>query len=171
MAILDKIEIDFQIINTNDPKKLSIYDTSVWGAIENKVAAIEITIPGSEKPRRYTHLKNQISTFNTSNLSITEIGVISDLPDGMYSIALIGANKNCKHRKYLKMDKLRINLAKLYLKLNFDSKGEKQVLLDIHSLIKSAELLTLIGEVDRAMIQYKDAVSKVNSIEKCKTCN
>ena len=42
MAILDHIKLDFQILNTGDPKLLIVMDTSVWGFIEDKPSIIEI---------------------------------------------------------------------------------------------------------------------------------
>ena len=44
MALLDTINLDFQVLSTGDPKILAIVDTSVWGFIEDKPAIIEIIL-------------------------------------------------------------------------------------------------------------------------------
>lgn len=176
MPLLDKIRLDFHVETYNDPKILSIIDTSTWGAIENKPSIIEITIPGSEQVRTYVHLKNQSSVFNSSSLLITEAGVYNDLPDGIYKITVKGSpDTNCAHKDYLKTDKIRLILAKMYLslgiKVNNHNKEDKKLLLDIDSLLTSAENSALIGELNEAMLFYKKAKEKTENFKNCNSCH
>lgn len=174
MAILDKINLDFHIIDTRDPKVLVIMDTSVWGIIEDKVAAIEITIPGSSKVRQYTFIKGKSNVFNSSNLNITPVGERADLADGIYRIDVIGAHGNCKHRDFLKTDKIRLEIAKIYCSLGIEDSQEnrdvKKVIQDIELLIKASEILTTRGELKKAMYFLSQAVKDVNDYNECKDC-
>lgn len=174
MAILDKIKLDFQVIDTGNPEVLAIMDTSVWGAIEDKVAAIEIVIPGSKVSKRYSFIKNKINIFNTSNLQLTSAGVYKNLPDGIYKVDLIGAHGNCQHRDFLKTDKARLEMSDLYIDLKFEKSKEstsaKTKIYDVDLLIRSAKALTSIGRLKEAMSHFKEAVKRIKEYKECKTC-
>ena len=60
MRILDKINLDFQVLSAGDPKILVVMDTSVWGFIEDKPAVIDILLPGSTKIRTFNFIKGNI---------------------------------------------------------------------------------------------------------------
>ena len=175
MAILDNIKLDFQVLNTGDPKILAVIDTSIWGFIEDKVAAIEITLPGSEKTKRYTYIKNKTNIFNSSNLQRSPVGVYNDLPDGIYRIDIIGAHGNCFHRDFLKVDKIRTELAEIYISLGIQDSREntekKQKIQDFDLLIRAAEYATKIGKLKKAMSYFKRAVKYVKDYNECETCN
>ena len=176
MPLLDKIRLDFHVETYNDPKILSIIDTSTWGPIENKPSIIEITIPGSNEIRVYTHLKNQSAVFNSSSLLITEAGTYKDLSDGIYKITIKGSpDSNCAHRDYLKTDKIRLELAKMYLslgtKLTGQNREDKKLLLDIDSLLTSAESAASVGELNDAISFYNKAKEKTDNFKDCQTCH
>lgn len=175
MAILDNIRLDFQVLNTGDPKILAIIDTSVWGFIEDKVAAIEIILPGSEKVKRYTYIKNKTNIFNSSNLQRSPVGVYNDLPDGIYKIDIIGAHKNCFHRDFLKTDKVRTELAEIYISLGFDNDkstiDKKKKIQDFELLIRAAENSAKLGKLKKAMSYFKKVVQYVKDYNECETCN
>lgn len=177
MAILDNIDLDFQVINTGDPKVLVVSDTSVWGAIEDKPSIIEIIIPGSVKVRTYNFIKGKSNVFNSSNLLITDVGVNSDLNDGIYSITIKGSpDTNCEHRYFLKADKFQLALDKLYMSLgvyNNDKEVTKQrnEILNIDSLRKTAEAFVRDGKPNEGLSFFKKAYIKLNDLNDCNTCS
>lgn len=177
MAILDKINLDFQVINTSNPKILVVSDTSVWGAIEDKPAIIEIVVPGSSKIKTYNFVKGKSNVFNSSNLLLSNVGDMNDLNDGVYSITVKGSPSTtfCVQKYYLKTDKLQLALDKLYMSLgvyNKDSETTKKRLeiLKIDSLIKTAESFTRDGKPNEALNHFKRAYLKLKEINSCDNC-
>ena len=174
MAILDKVNLDFHVFSTGDPKVLVVMDTSVWGFIEDKNAAIEITLPGSTKVKRFNYLKSKTNVFNSSNLLITPIGEYKDLADGVYRIDLFGAHGNCFHRDYLKTDKAKLEMYKIYSGLGIDNsddtKRKKKIIQDIDLLIRASEGLVSRGQLKKGMMFFKEAIKKINDYNQCKDC-
>ncbi len=177
MAILDNINLDFQVISANNPKVLIVMDTSVWGAIEDKPAIIEIIVPGSNKVRTYNFVKGKSNVFNSSNLLITSTEIQSDLNDGIYSITVKGSPDTlyCTQRYFLKTDKFQLALDKLYMSLgiyNKDAEVTKQrsEILKIDSLVKTAESFTRDGNPNEGLSYFKRAYTKLLDINSCNTC-
>ena len=132
MAILDHIRLDFQILNTGDPKLLVVMDASVWGFIEDKPSIIEITPPGTTNTITYNFVKGKNNVFNSSNLLISPVGTYNDLVDGIYRVSLKGSPDSfCVHRDFLKTDKVRNELANIYVSLGFDDDEDGDVLNDL----------------------------------------
>lgn len=175
MAILDNINLDFHVISTGDPKVLVIMDTSVWGAIEDKPAILEITIPGSISVKTFNYLKGKIDVFNSSNLLITPVGEYKDLVDGIYQISLKGSpDTNCVHRDYLKTDKAKLEMYKIYSSLGIDNNKEairkKKIIQNIDMLIRAAEGLVSRGELKKGMMFFKEAIKRINDYNECQNC-
>lgn len=176
MAILDKINLDFHVLSTGDPKLLAIIDTSVWGAIEDKPAIIEIILPGMVEPRIYNYIKGKTNTFNSSNLLVSPVGEYQDLVDGIYRITVKGSPDSfCKHRDFLKTDQARLELATVYINLGFDNgdkdaRAKKELLQDIDLLIRSAEALVSRGHLKKGMDRFKEAVRRINDYNECENC-
>lgn len=174
MATTDTINIDFHLLDAGEPNILAIVDTSTWGFIESKTAAIEIIVPGSTTIRRYTFHKSRSNIFNSSNLNLSPIGVISPLADGIYKIDVIGAHGNCKHKDILKTDATKLKFYEIYASLgrgkDEETKRKKRILQDIDLLIRSAEALVSRGELKEGMYNFKQAVKDINSYIECETC-
>lgn len=175
MALLDNINLDFHILSTGDPKILVVLDTSVWGFIEDKPAIIEIMTPGSTKVRTYNFVKGKSNVFNSSNLLISPVGQYNDLVDGIYRISVKGSpDTNCKHRDFLKTDKARLSLAKIYISLGFEdddkTKEKKQTIQDIDLLIRAAEASVSRGKLKKGMTYFKKAIQYLNDYNDCETC-
>lgn len=177
MAILDTINLDFQVINTYNPKVLVISDTSVWGAIEDKPAVIEIIVPGSSKVKKFNYVKGKANVFNSSNLLLSDVGVQNDLSDGIYTITVKGSPStlHCKQKYYLKTDKFQLALDKLYMSLgiyNKDSETTKQrsEILKIESLVKTAESFTRDGKPNEALKYFTRAYTKLIDLNNCNNC-
>ena len=168
MAILDNINLDFQVLGTWDPKILVVIDTSVWGFIEDKPAIIEIVIPGSTQVRTY-------NVFNSSNLLISPVGEYKDLADGIYRISVKGSpDTNCIHRDFLKTDKIRTEIAQIYTSLGYnndeETKKKKTTIQNYDLLIRAAEYSVTIGKLKKGMNYFKKAVQYIKDYNECETC-
>lgn len=175
MDVTDKIQLDFQLFSTGDPKLLIIIDTSIWSFIEDKTAIIEITPPGIENPIVYNFLKGKTNVFNTSNLYLSPIGVYNDLPDGLYKITIKGSPDSfCKHRNVLKTDKTRLELYNLYASLGLDVNNLDQEVYEkikeIKLFIEASEALVSIGQNYKGVKLLKRAMDKINNYNECKDC-
>jgi hypothetical protein len=172
MAILDNINLDFQVLNTGEPNCIIVMDTSVWGAIEDKNAIIKIVIPGSSKVREFNFVKNKTNIFNSSNLLITPVGEYKDLADGIYKIDIVGAHGHCKHRDYLKTDKIRLLIGDMYLEDFYFCKdirnNELKTLRDIKLSLDAAELLTAKGNIKEAVLELNNVYDRVRNYIKCR---
>lgn len=175
MAILDTVNIDFQMISSGDPKTLIVMDTSVWGFIEEKPSIIEIVVPGSQTPKIYNFVKNKTNIFNSSNLLLSDVGVYNDLNDGIYKVTVKGSPDTIKKERYfLKTDIADLELDKLYLDLGFDNTEEikalKKKIQDIELLINAAKALVKRGNLKKSHMFFKRAVEDINDYNECKTC-
>ena len=67
---MKKINIDFQIYDSQDPKVFIVLDTSEWAHIERKPSIIEIILPGESKPVTHYYTKNAVNILNPVNLNL-----------------------------------------------------------------------------------------------------
>lgn len=176
MANIKKIEIDFQVIKTYDPKKLIIADASEWSHIIDKPAIIEITLPGSSNAfTNYITKKNVITVYNSSLLGIN-CGAACDedlveLPDGIYHIKMKGSPDTFfKERYYMRSEKLQLQLDKIYTTLGFDIKRQDreiaESLWNCKLLIEAADASTRRGELGMAADYYKSAKRIIENCER-----
>jgi len=175
MAALTNINIDFQVFGTNDPKLLIVVDTSTWGIIQDKPSIIEIIPPNSTKMITHTFEKGKTNIFNSSNLYLSPVGVFNELSDGIYQIAVKGSpDSNCKHRDYLKIDQTQAELDKLYISFGFTenekTKEKRREILEIESLIKTAEAYLRRGKSHEANNFFKRAIKYLENYNNCNTC-
>src|SRR5690554_4619791 len=154
MAITDTISIDFQVVPTGNPKTLAVMDTSTWGILEDRPSIIEIIPPNKEEPITHYFEKGKVSIFNSSNLLLSNIGLYVDMPDGLYTITVKGSpDTNCKKRYFLKDDKTKIELYKMYASLGVEddkkTKRLKKEIQDVEMLIRGANALIALGKIKR----------------------
>ena len=176
MNVTDKINIDFQIIPTGDPKLLVVADTSVWGAIEDKPSIIEIKVPNSDKVVVHYFEKNKLNIFNTSNLLLSSIGTYNDLSDGIYSITVKGSPDSfCKSRDFLKDDKTKLEMHKLYISLGFDkddkTKRLKEQIYEIDMLVRAANASVALGKSPKGATYLRRAMEELKRFNRCDDCN
>lgn len=173
---MSKVIIDFEVIESYDPRVIRILDSSIWQHIENKPSAIDITIPGSKIPVKHYFTKNQFNTFNSINLNIdcttSDCGCegteYSFLPDGVYIITVKGSpSKFFKTKSYLKTSSTRLEIDKLYLKSQLPCEGNKNKtdhIEKMYSLIDMAESLVRLDDTCTA----QEILFKVQRmLEKC----
>jgi len=174
---IGQINIDFQCITSGDPQRLLIGDFSNWLHIENKPSVIEITLPGSHNAISYNFVKHTINSFNSSTLYVgcSDCSEYVDLPDGIYTILLKGSPDTFnKQRYYLKIDKLRMELDKIYIETSLQySQGDKEkrdALSIIEFYLRTAEAHTRRGNIGKAHQFFSEAEKLVNRNKKCTNC-
>lgn len=180
MPKVGKINIDFQVINSNDPKILMIADFSDWAHVINEPAVISITMPGAANAIQYNFVKKNINGFNSNTLGIsceTNCGDPDylDLPDGIYEICLEASpNTFKKQRYYLKLDSTRLELDKQLVKLGFtysiNNKEYIEHLQTIDFLLTVASAATRLGDIPKAAEHFNEALKLLEKYKDCKNC-
>lgn len=172
----NKINVDFQVINTDDPKVLVIADTSEWSVIKDKPTIIEVTTPGSRR-----HITNYFSQGDFNILNSSTLGIncgaeceedLVELPDGVYKIKVIGSpEKFYKERYYFRNNNLKLKLAELYVKLGRDieegNKKEAEILWNAHLLLQASDFSTMLGHIGEASDFYRQAEKMIESYINC----
>lgn len=174
-----KINIDFQVLKTYDPRTLLIADASDWKHIEDKTSIVQITLPGYKKPKELFWEKQKVNIFNSSILGLTDkacsYSELRELPDGIYTIKVIGSPDYFnKERKYLRTERLQLDVDKLYVELGIDFKDSDQLLrqtvYNIDLMIKAAESSIRRGDVAKASWYYHEAKRLYEDFSECTEC-
>lgn len=164
------LHIDFDVLETNNPKKLMIGDTSSeWLHAEQKPAYLYITLPGSKREHIFTFDKKSITVYNSNNLGISKpkgdckTSEYVDLPDGLYKIKLQSHFEEYFVEKYyLKTDIIEKEIAKKVVDnaLNQSTNNESFInkVLDIDWKLRVAKAFTLDCNVNLTMRYYNEAV-------------
>lgn len=158
--------LDFEIITTEDPKKLVIVDSSTWvGA-----AGINITLPEATTPITLVLNKNLVNTFYNADLNVIE----EELPDGLYTVAIDdGTELTNLSKDYLRTASLKKNIDKLYLRCYIDCDTPLSFvnkITDIELNLEAAYAHLNLGDSTKAIYFYKRAKEKVDKLLNCKTC-
>lgn len=171
-----EINVDFQIIHTDDPKVLVIADTSEWGVIKDKPTIIEVTVPGSRRKVTHYFQQGKINVLNSSSLGINCgakcLEDLIDLPDGVYKLKLIGSpEKYNKERYYFRSEKLKLELAEVYVSLGRElsqsNSKEAEILWNAQLLIEAIDAATKLGYIGEASDYYMQAKKLINNFNKC----
>lgn len=180
MAINDKINIDFQILGSNDPRFLNISDYSIWGQIESKPSIIEIIAPGEEFPWVHFFKKGQQNVITSVDLGLScpsDCGEIEflDLPDGIYTITVKGSPDSFnKSRKYLRTELIQLELDKMYINLDLLCKNKDvdilNTLTDIDLLLKAASANVRHDNICTAQELFFKAQDLIEQAKGCNGC-
>lgn len=175
----DEIVIDFQVLPTQDPRILSVYDLSTWGHIADKPAVIEIYTPAEKDPVVLPYTKCAINTFNSVNLYLNcgDCGKDDkmDLPDGIYEITLKGSPSYfSKSIYYLRTTLTQLELDRIYINLDVLNKNPKKEILqkitDIEMLLRSAEANVKFENIDDAHQMFMEAQKLIEEMRGCLNC-
>lgn len=165
------IHIDFNVLEIDNLKTLSIVDVSNWGAIEKEPSIIEIKLPGARKPITHFFEKNAINNFNSINLEINCVDkcegfVLNDLPDGIYNITVKGSpSEYFIEKDYIRLTKIKLELDKKLISADMKGCGCTSPLIDVEMLLKSAEANIRLGNTCNAKEDYLKATKL---LKKCK---
>lgn len=170
------IEIDFDVLETNNPKKLMIGDTSKeWGFAEKDPAYLYITLPTSRQPKIYTFNKGNIEVYNSENLGLSSRGSCGsknykDLPDGVYKIKLQSSyEEHFSEKYYLKTDIIEREIAKKVVEDALNKSRESEMIVDAIMEVKYkllvAKSFIMEGQSTYATRYYNEAVDKFKNIK------
>ncbi len=162
-------KIDFQVIETYDPKVIVIADTSRWAAIKNDPSILEIKYEDHPIYAEYFK-KESINVIDSLKLFDTWD---KDLKDGSYKITLKGSPETHQKERYV------YRTQNLITRIDYLFNNEKEdkeyiekmyELFYIHESIKSH---TRDGNIGKASKKYKllkrmteDLVREID----CKSC-
>lgn len=167
---MECIHIDFDVLETNNPKKLMIGDTSSsWLHAEEEPAYLYITLPASKREKIFTFTKKSITVFNSNNLGLSSpngncrTDEYVDLPDGVYKIKLQSHfEEHFVEKYYLKTDIIEKEIAKRIVDnaLNKSTNNDSFVntIFEIEWKLKVAKSFILQCNVPMAMRYYNEAV-------------
>lgn len=172
------IDLDFQIMQTLDPRVLSIYDISAWGHIQEKASIVEVLTPASKNPIVLPYTKCAINTFNSVNLHLNCEGCkpeLNDLPDGLYEITIKGSPSYFnKTRYYLRTVKANLELDKLFINLDLiHKKPTKEFidkLIDIQLLLRASEANVRFENIEEAQQLFLKAQELIKKFQGCTKC-
>jgi hypothetical protein len=169
--MVGQIDIDFYILETGNPRTISIFDNSNWLYSENLPAYLEIKVPGSKKVRTYSFIKNAINTLNSHNLGLSCLSAdctdeeYVDLPDGIYCITLKSGYEGIEETKYyLKTDQFELKLAEK-VKNSTEDDIEVDKLYKIYWYLQKAKAETKLGywkEADRYFTEAQKQLEKTD---------
>lgn len=162
------IEIDFQVIESNDPKVLLVWDTSRWSFIKNKPATITVTYE-DETPTIEYFAKNRLNIIDSYRI-FNQHG--KELPDGLYTILVEGSpDIHNKERYYFSTSQIRRDIDLLYKEQN--TKEEKNELIKLEQLLFTINALirrTMPVEAKRVYKALKTMVEDISTYKECKNC-
>lgn len=175
------IRVDFQVIETYDPKFLLVGDTSDWAYASKKPSYILITLPGSSKAHKFTFKKKGLNWFNSNNFGITCLKddcndqTYVDLPDGIYTICVKSFYEGIeKSRYYLKTDRFEIEFRKTIIKndLEYDVKDKefRDAMFQILWMLRTAKDWAAEGDFVRADRFFTEAKKLLTNYTDCKSC-
>jgi hypothetical protein len=176
---IEKIDINFECIESNSPKILIVGDFSQWSQLYSKPAILRITLPDSTTPSTHTWVKKSLNTYNSVNLGLSCLEEYKenyeDLPDGVYTIELIPSPSTYSFsRFYLKIDTLRLEIDKIYVKtgMEYDTKDKifRDNMFTIEFLIRVAQAATRLGDIPKAKKNFTEATKLLEKYKECKDC-
>ena len=173
----NKINIDFDILDTKNPFFMSIVDQSNWGLIQNNASSIEITLPGDSKPCVNYFDKNSVNTYNGFNLGLVCASDCKEpdfvaIPDGIYCITVRSScDKYSTSKKFLKTTTLELDLDKYIIsKITCDKVPNKAIfdkITEIEFLLKAAKSHLRYDNANEANQLFTKACEMLEDIQNC----
>lgn len=172
------ISLKFHVYSDGDPMKLIVVDESSWGSLRDYTSMIHIKMPGFKETLDYYLSKNQVNIFNSITLGLNCVNAgdplcFMDLPDGIYDITISAGEFYC-NKKYLKTDKLQLDIDKIYarscLSCNVLSDELLQYMNEAEVLMKGAEANTRLGNFESAHMLIDRVVKITERAADCKMC-
>lgn len=173
---IGKINLDFQVQPSGDPRVLLIQDFSTWLVIKDMPAYIYITPPNIQDPIVRVLSKEAINGLNSLNLGLSCGTELEYLPDGIYHIEIRGGKngERAVDKYYLKKDIIQIDLDKAWINLGVEydifDKQLRDNLLYVAGFLEAASASTRRGDIPKAKEFFKLAENKLESYKECKDC-
>jgi len=173
---IGKIRLDFQILDSGDPRVILVSDFSEWLVIEGMPAYLYITPPNQEEAIVRVYNKNATNGLNSLNLGLSCGNELENLTDGVWNIEVRGGKNGERtvEKYYLKKDELQIELDKAWIKLGIEydifDKEVRDYLLYIVGFLEAASSAIRQGDVPKAKEFFKLAQNKMEAFKECKNC-
>jgi hypothetical protein len=173
---IGKIRLDFQILDSGDPRVILISDFSDWLVIKNMPAYLYVTPPNQEEAIVRVYSKNSTNGLNSLNLSLSCGTKLENLEDGIWNIKVRGGKNGERsvEKYYLKKDELQIELDKEWIKLGIEydifDKEVRDSLLYIVGFLEAASSAIRQGDVPKSKEFFKLAQDKMEAFKECKNC-
>jgi hypothetical protein len=170
---LHRHEIDFEIINTGNPKTIVFMDSSSYFEAPDR-PLLQITPPGFSKFFTVNIAYGKLNTLNSNIIGLSHVldtSALVDLPDGVWTFVY----RICPYDKIF-ITKFHLRTVHLKKKLNqlFDLAGTecdfehnpqfKKEMVDIFLLIAKGEANAQEGEPAKASDAYQKASRRVNKL-------
>lgn len=172
---MECLNIDFDVLETNNPKKLMVGDTSPnWLHAEDKPAYLYITLPGSKREHIFTFKKGGIQVYNSNNLGLSDIkdncsgGEYVNLPDGIYKLKLqSGYEEHYVDKYYLKTDIIEKEVAKSIVRNALNPSANNQnfrdKMFEVDWKLRVAKSFMMECNINEASTYYNEAVELFKS--------
>jgi hypothetical protein len=178
MLGLDIYEIDFNVLENNNPKTLVIFDQSNYLNDPEK-PIYKIKLPGYNTYVIIPYVINNINVLNSNLLGITNTTCsheLVELHDGIYEItqAVCPYDELYTTKLYLKTTKFDCNYKKLLLSIDCGCNVEYTTIVElalIDILISSAKAEVEKGFKENGFAKYQCAVEKLNKLQEQINCN
>lgn len=176
---IDTYKIDFNILETNNPKIIALLDLSNYLTVPNK-PLLFVTLPGFTGHVEIPYIPRSIITLNSDDLKLTEecdYDDLADLPDGVYQIRMAVCPYDELHSKKCWLKTTNFDCQFQDILLNYencdclDQSKLKETILDVDILIQSAKAEINRCNIDKAVSKYRTALKKLENLEKKLNCN
>lgn len=184
MLGIHRNHLDFEILETGNPKTLVFVDSSQYIESPDR-PLLEVFLPAFNKYLLVNVIPGQVNTFNSSTLGLNsalQINFLQDLPDGVWSFRY----KICPYdfifidKKHIRVTQLICKLSEVYNTISIDGCEcptqidvfiQKQ-LTRIHILIEGAKAVVNLDYI-KAGRYYNLANKLVDDLlhKFCKNCN
>lgn len=171
--------IDFLIVDSNDPKTIVLMDTSTY-LEQPELPVIDVIPPGYTGYIQIPYLPNSTIVLNSDDLKFTdncEFEYLADLPDGVYQIKMkvCPYNQLFKKQCFLKDTIFYRNYQTLLLSFDqgcdsYDTDSLKSQMLDLDILVQSAKAEVAMCNVDRGVQKFQAAMSALDRINQKLNC-
>jgi len=172
-----KIDIQFQVLESKNPQFLLVADLSEWSYAETLPSFVWITLPGSSKAKQYSWKKDAINAFNSNNFGITclvECGdqKYTDVPDGIYTVCLKSGYEDIeKTHYYLKTDRLEVELSKTIIRDGIEEdKNFIDTIFNIKWYLLKAKSYAHVGNFTEAQRYYEESKKMFKKYADCTDC-
>lgn len=180
MLGLSVYEIDFFILDNNNPKTIVIFDQSNYLDTPEK-PVYGIKLPGYTEMIIVPYVIDQINIVNSNSLGLTGAScseALADLPDGVYEITQMVCpyNELYKTQLWLKTTQLQCTYDKLLTAYDFNLCCTPRTILEkdlihIDILIQSAKAEAKNFNAYKAQKKYAAALKALNQLQKKLNCN
>lgn len=173
MAKINALELDIDIFDSSNPKKIVVRDASSYLHDTVESPTLSIKLPGFINFIDIDFHRNSINILNSNTLRLTNVittNEMADLPDGLYQFrySICPNEKLFVVKNFMKTTLAELALARI---IAFTSKCNqtqefKNSILDIIYLLQTSKYLTIAGQLKDASDAFFTINKQLQSLEK-----